>query len=316
MVIELKASQPLRKSIRSMARKLMKEALKELTEAPKGSRDEVVHEARKAFKKIRALLRLVRPVIGEKTYRAENIDFRDAGRPLTEVRDAKILIETLDRLAEHFKAHIAGRSFAGARKELQANLRDVRNRVLDEHNAFTVVGEVVRQARERIEDWTEAPDKWWTVGQGLEEVYRQAGAALEAAAADPTVEKLHEWRKQTKYLRYHLEMLRPLWPERLEELAGEADHMAELLGDDHDLAVLRRMLTDEPARFGGESDVETLLALIDRRRVELEQEAFSLGPRFFQEKAGQFTRRLKGYWKKWRAQAAREPSEPPRLAPT
>jgi hypothetical protein len=92
--------------------------------------------------------------------------------------------------------------------------------------------------------------------------------------------------------------------------------MGELLGDDHDLAVLRRMLTDDPARFGGEGETEMLLALIDRRRVELEQEAFSLGGRFFQEKAGEFTRRLKGYWKKWRAQAGREPSEPPRLAPT
>ena len=117
-------------------------------------------------------------------------------------------------------------------------------------------------------------------------------------ATEPTVEQLHEWRKQTKYLRYHLEMLRPIWPERLGELAGEADHMGELLGDDHDLAVLSQMLTDDPVVFGGEGDVEMLAALIDRRRVELEQEAIALGGRFFQEKSGEFTHRLKGYWKK------------------
>jgi CHAD domain-containing protein len=316
MPIELKAGKSLRKSIRGMARKLMEGALEELTGATKNTRDEAVHEARKAFKKVRALLRLVRPVIGEKTYRSENADFRDAGRPLTEVRDAKILIETLDDLVEHFKGSIAGRSFAGARKELQANLRDLRKRVLDEQNAFAAVGEAVRQALERIEDWTDAPNKWWAVGRGLEEVHRRAGAASESAATEPTVEQLHEWRKQTKYLRYHLGMLRPIWPERLEELASEADHMGELLGDDHDLAVLRRMLTDDPARFGGEGDVEMLSALIDRRRVELEQEAFALGGRFFQEKAEEFTRRLKGYWKKWRAQATSDPSEPRQLAPT
>ena len=34
--------------------------------AHKGPRDEVVHEARKSLKKIRAVLRLVRPVIGER----------------------------------------------------------------------------------------------------------------------------------------------------------------------------------------------------------------------------------------------------------
>jgi CHAD domain-containing protein len=137
----------------------------------------------------------------------------------------------------------------------------------------------------------------------LQEVYRRASAAFEDAAADPTVPKLHEWRKQAKYLRYQLEMLRPLWPERLGELADEADRMGELLGDDHDLAVLRQMLTDAPERFGDEGDREVLLALIDRRRAELQEEATLLGRRFFQDRPRDFVRRLKGYWKTWRAQS-------------
>lgn len=106
---------------------------------------------------------------------------------------------------------------------------------------------------------------------------------------------------QTKYLHYQLEMLRPLWPERMEELINEADGMGELLGDDHDLAALRQLLTDDPERFGDEDDLEVLLALIDRRRVELEQEAMLLGRRFFQDSPRAFARRLKGYWKTARA---------------
>ena len=39
---------------------------------------------RKCFKKVRAVLRLIRPETGEKTYRAENTCFRDAARPLTD----------------------------------------------------------------------------------------------------------------------------------------------------------------------------------------------------------------------------------------
>jgi CHAD domain-containing protein len=186
---------------------------------------------------------------------------------------------------------------------LQVNLRDVRRRVLDDQNAFEVVAEAVRQARGRVKDWADVPDRWSAVGDGLRDVYRQARNACGQAEADPTVENLHEWRKQAKYLRYQLELLRPLWPERLGELAGEADRMGDLLGDDHDLAVLRQMLTDDPGRFGDEGDVEILLALIDRRRAELEQEAVLLGRRFFQDKPRDFAGRLKGYWKTWRAQA-------------
>jgi len=92
-------------------------------------------------------------------------------------------------------------------------------------------------------------------------------------------------------------------------MANEADHISELLGDDHDLAVLRQLLADDPDRYGGEcaEEGEVLVALIDRRRVELEQEAMLLGKRFFQEKPRLFARRLKGYWKMWRVQATAQP---------
>src|SRR6516225_5475965 len=118
MSFQLRPEESLRKSLRRIVRYQMDAVLEELTQAQKGPRDEVVHEVRKSLKKLRAVLRLVRPVIGEKSYRRENTCFRDAGRPLTEVRDARILVETLDKLVEHFKEHIAGKSFADIRKAL------------------------------------------------------------------------------------------------------------------------------------------------------------------------------------------------------
>ena len=108
------------------------------------SRDEAVHEARKSFKKVRALLRLVRPVIPAQHYRQENTACRDAARPLTEVRDAKVLIETLDQLAQHFADRIRGRSFASVREELLRHHRQVRKRVLEDAHAFTTVTTAVK----------------------------------------------------------------------------------------------------------------------------------------------------------------------------
>ena len=51
---------------------------------------------------MRAVLRLVRGQIGNKTYRAENRRFRDAARKLSDARDAGVLIGTLDSLLEHY----------------------------------------------------------------------------------------------------------------------------------------------------------------------------------------------------------------------
>jgi CHAD domain-containing protein len=306
MAFELKPAEPLRKAVRRIARKQMKSALNTLAQADADQRDQAVHEARKSFKKVRAVLRLVRPKISPKRYRAENTCFRDAGRPLTEVRDAKILVETLDKLIEHDRQHVSGHSFGAIRQALTDNLDAVRRRVLDEEQACARVGDAVRQARKRVKRWADVPNRWASIGAGLTIVYRRAGAACEAATADLSVDKLHEWRKQTKYLLYQLEILRPICTERMQELVDAADRMGELLGDDHDLAVLRQFLTDASGRFGDEAGM--LVGLIDRRRAELEEEAVSRGRLFFQDGPEGFAARLKGYWKSWRARARKRGS--------
>jgi CHAD domain-containing protein len=302
MSFELKADESLQRSLRRIVRKQLGNALKELTVPDPGPRDEVVHDARKALKRVRAVLRLVRPVIGEKAFQRENTCFRDAARPLTEVRDARILVETLDKLIEHFKEHIADQSFSDVRKSLQAHLREVRRRVLDEQNAFAVVAETIRRERDGVKGWMKVPNRWRSVGLGLKETYRRAKHSFKVAKADPTDEQLHEWRKQAKSLFYQLEILRPLWTERVDEIVAEVDQVGGLLGDDHDLVVLRQMVKDDSEKLGDDGDRGMLLALIDRRRDELQQEVMLLGERFFQDKVRDFASRFSGYWKTWRVQ--------------
>jgi CHAD domain-containing protein len=295
MSFEIKPDESVRKAIRRVVRKQLDKASGYLTKS-KSDRDEAVHEARKAFKKVRALLRLVRPVIGDSAYRTQNACFRDTARPLRGVRDARSVLDALDQLTKHFKQNLAGLSFDDARKALQTNLRTVGKRILDEQDAFAVAAAAVREAEPRVKDWADVPNGWRSLGKGLEKVYRQAVQAFEDTQADPTAAKLHEWRKQTKYLRYQLQVLRPLWPERIDELAEEAGRLGQLLGDDHDLVILRQMLADSE-RFGRENNA--LLACIDRRRLELQEEAMPLGSRFFEEPPKQFVRLLKRYWKSW-----------------
>ena len=96
-------------------RKEIDAALGELTGDHRGARDEAVHEARKSLKKVRAVLRLVRPVVGEKGYRRENTCFRDAGRPLSVARDAQILVQTVEQLIGQVANEETDRPFAAMR---------------------------------------------------------------------------------------------------------------------------------------------------------------------------------------------------------
>jgi CHAD domain-containing protein len=306
MAFALKPNESLRKGIRRIARNEMEYAHKQVVGKPNGSRDEAVHEVRKCGKKLRALLRLVRPAIGNRNYQCENTAFRDAARPLTEVRDAKVLIETLDKLVKHFADQVRGQPFTTIRKQLMVHHREVRKHVLDDKQAFAAVTTAVREALERLNDWADIPDQWSAIGNGVQQVYKQARRAFKEVTSEATVTTLHEWRKQVKYLRYQLEILRTLWPEEIEPLAGQTAHLGELLGDDHDLAVLRQTLTDDPARFGDEKALEMLFALIDRRRKELQEEGMQLGSQLFQDSPKAFVRRLHSYWTEWRKLGPRE----------
>ena len=64
-----------------------------------------VHETRKALKRLRALLVLLRPELGAKRYARENAALRDCGRRLAGARDAEVMLGTLDSLVRRDPSH-------------------------------------------------------------------------------------------------------------------------------------------------------------------------------------------------------------------
>ena len=74
-----------------------------------GSAERRVHEARKALKRLRALLRLVRGELGEPVYASEVAVVRAAGKRLARARDADVLLSTLDDLVERNPKQLARR---------------------------------------------------------------------------------------------------------------------------------------------------------------------------------------------------------------
>ena len=56
-----------------------------------------VHEVRKRCKELRGLVRLLRSVLGD-AYQPLNIEVREAGRELSPIRDAQVLLSTVEGL--------------------------------------------------------------------------------------------------------------------------------------------------------------------------------------------------------------------------
>lgn len=307
MPYRLKSQESLSTGINRIANEQIDASVYQLTTSIEANRAKAIHTARKHFKKMRALVRLVRDEVGKDAYKTENICFRDAGRQLSDVRDAQVRIETLDKLLAHYQDFIEVERFNGIRQVLIDAHEAVRQaKPLSEGAIATLVSDLKR-AQSRIQTWPLRND-WATLQGGLHRVYKRGHAGFFAACEQPTPDHLHDWRKRVKYLWYHLRILSPLWPTLMQATKTQMKELSDLLGDDHDLTVLRDFIIDDPEAFDDDDQLGILLALMQHRQLELQTQARFLGQRLYAEKSKAFTSRLEQYWKAWQGEQEHLPA--------
>jgi CHAD domain-containing protein len=251
-----------------------------------------VHGARKEMKKLRAMLKLVRPALGDPTYRRENKRFRLAGRALSDARDAQVRADTIDALAKRFSADPPPGGWWALRAPLvgedepaERELESVRECVATE----------IAAGAEAIDSWPLDAGGFALLRPGLKRAYYRARKSFRAARERPSDERLHEWRKRTKDLWYQLRLVRRAWPAVISATADEAHELSDLLGDDHDLVLLREYL-DEAEKTLTADQRSHLSKLIAKRRHDLQEESFAYGERLLAEKPKRFVKRLERYW--------------------
>ncbi|HEV3321901.1 MAG TPA: CHAD domain-containing protein [Solirubrobacteraceae bacterium] len=256
-----------------------------------------VHETRKALKRLRALLSLLRGELGPKRYARENAALRDCGRRLAGARDAEVMLGTLDSLVRRDPAHFTR----------SAALRTLRAQLLAERDTAAahaihdprVRGEVVvelRAVRARVERWELRERGFRLLAPGVEGIYAQGRRRMRTARRRHSVEALHVWRKRVKELRYAAETLdrggKSHKPVR--RVARRADRLGEMLGEEHDLALLEARVRERSRGFAGERKVrKRLLRLIAARRRKLRKRALREGERLYRRPPRRFVRRLK-----------------------
>ena len=240
---------------------------------------EAVHACRKRFKRVRATARLVRDELGADAYQRENTAFRDFGRLLSRTRDSKVLVETLDALRERYASELPSGAFARLRAALVDDYEAVEQRLREETTAGAPVIAELRAARTRVAAWRLQHHTVSALAPGFERIYRRTRRAYLAARKEPTDENLHELRKRSKDLWYAAEMLRPVAPKMMKTLGDRAHRVSDLVGDDHDLAVLSEKAAQRPECLADEREAAVLQALIARRRRQIQHKAIELAQR-------------------------------------
>ena len=274
-------------SVEAALRRIAREEAEGALKAVRGTGDLAprVHEMRKTVKKLRGLLRIARPVFPEA--KAENAVLRDAGRGLSDLRDAAVQLSTIERLTEDLPEDRRARLLAPFRATAQA--QDARAG----EDLLPAFGHAMAALRDRSESWTLRRDGWKALEPGLAATWTAARAALKAARKDPSPDPLHEWRKRAKDHWYQARLLQPIWPEMMAPHVTAADALGEILGQVNDLAVLRDRLDAAPLDEGLRLEARDLA---DLRHTALLAEAVPLGRRLFAGKAHVLTDRWGQWW--------------------
>ena len=269
-------------------------------EAGGRSRAEDLHQVRVTIKRLRASLRMVRPVIANAFFRQENNRLKKAADRLSLFRDKMVSRQTLERLVEALPGKRDRRTLGLVLSRLIAAAPEFGHFREQREAAMNEVARDLQEAANNFQNMLVAAEEWEAIGPGLQTVYRRARNLMSRALKRNTDEAYHLWRKQVKYLYYQLQMLQPIWPKRLGAMVKQLKKLEEKLGKDHDLSVLGNMLAKRPEQYGGGPTVKRVTACLDRQRHSLRQESEVLGRKLFTERPGKLVARLSKRWTAWR----------------
>ena len=305
MAYRFDPGQPISNEIRRVFFEEIDSAVKQLTRHADKDRDESIHEARKSVKKLRGLLRLVTPLIGKATYRKENKALGDIGRKLSQLRDARAIIEIFEAVVKE----------AEAQKALDNDLIQSLRGCLEEHKSETeqklAVEETLSGAvtalqaiRGHVDHYQLTNSGFEALERGLKDVYRRGRQAMKQAVKTPVADGFHNWRKRVKDHWYHLRLLGAINTAFVETREDDLRKLETWLGDDHNLVVLRETINEDHARFGHPKQVRQFLVLTKQHGEELREKALDLGGHLYGLKPKQLVRELGRAREIWPTQSA------------
>jgi len=258
-------------------------------------RDTGIHEARKCFKRVRALLDMSRPALKPKAYKRENRRFRDLGRALAGPRDIHVMGQTLDKLAAARDLSAAGDTPSALRVWLGAKRAQIVP--LDGDAAMEQAQQVLRDARDAFAGLPVDAADIAPLAAGMRNVYAGGRKAMNQAYQQGDDETFHEWRKHVQRHWRQLQLLRNAWPEVITPRIELASALSDLIGEDHDLSVLTAFIHQNRAILGRRAAVDALIDAARARQAALRQAAFTDGRRLYALRPRALEEMLTAYWR-------------------
>lgn len=290
MAFRFKLEEPFDDGLRRIALEQLRRAESQLSSS--GDKAVAIHETRKALKRLRALLRLVRLTLREDSFKEVNAQVRDVAGILSGARDSQVLLETIINLEG-----ACGPAAKGAGGTLQEILRTAKRRDKPSVDAATSKAlEWLAVVKKKFSHLEILGSGFEAIGPGLEASYRRGRRTFRATYAEGSDESFHEWRKSVQLHWRHMALLSNAWPDYFAVRVNEARALSQILGDDHDLALLKAFVTAKPTARISSAQANAIVKLARQRQKQLRAMAQPVGVRLYAEGPKGLHRRMSQYW--------------------
>ncbi len=243
------------------------------------SQEILVHEYRKIIKRVRALLRLIIPGIDEKTYVGLDSLLGRTGNSITHQRESTVNLRSFllleefsnEKLPETLKSSaldLLTREFKIAYNNDQGMLKNKLAGIVFQLKS-------IKDKLERISLFEYSSEQFINC---LKKSYAKTMQLYHDSIHTSETEVIHKWRKLSKYLLFQLKYS-PVELMNAGKLIDDLDSITDILGKDHDLAVLENFITQNIDLTTEESNA--FHKVIDNTRLKLQKNAFVIGKSIF-----------------------------------
>ncbi len=256
---------------------------------------ESIHNTRKSYKRIRAVLRLIKPDISKEVYSKEKMLLRDLSRKFSTVRNLHVFAEEFDTImkAGILKLPVSTentiKSFFKEREESAL-------KILLDLDLFEVIGKKNKESKERMAAIDLSSLGPHTIYKGVSKVFAWGQKQMIHSQQFPTDDNLHEMRKRIKALMYLVRLIKDISPDFLNGYYKGLKSASLALGDGHNMAEMVNYINTISNELLPEEDKKKIDEYIFSQRQQIQLDVWPLIAKLYTGQADEFSKRIKAYW--------------------
>ncbi|WP_372950140.1 CHAD domain-containing protein [Mariniphaga sp.] len=258
------------------------------------SSNQKVHELRRGFKRLRALLRFFKEIPDSPAGQL-NQDIRNFGKLLAPLRESAVNLDLFDKNISS-NNHLPEKKIRIARELLVQKNKLLVERGFLENNLHNTIRTFFDGFDEILtKNNSEFPVRIQFFSE-VSQSYLKSISIYQQLPANPHPEEWHELRKKLKRLWYQLDFIKFLHPRYFKLKTDQLNKITDQLGDDHDLHVFSENLIAESYGL----DQEELRILTNQTEHLRELNQLKLQPRlkqFFTAPPEEFNQKLERFFK-------------------